>query len=139
MKFHHFLILTLTVAFSCTPAEKRSQVKWPYGVKYEVFVMSFADGDGNGKGDFKGLTDRLDYFKDLGVNGLWLMPIMPSDTYHKYHVTDYKNIDPDYGTLDDFKRFVEEAHKRDIRIITDFVINHTGNMHPWFLEAQKSK
>src|SRR5690606_1443970 len=103
------------------------------------FVMSFADGDGDGKGDFKGLTAKLDYFSDLGVNGIWLMPIMPSDTYHKYHVIDYKNIDPDYGTLDDFKTFVEEAHKRDIRIITDFVINHTGNMHPWFLEAQKGE
>jgi glycosidase len=132
-------MLGLILAASCTTTEKKSQVKWPYGVKYEVFVMSFADGDGNGKGDFKGLTAKLDYFKDLGVNGLWLMPIMPSDTYHKYHVTDYKNIDPDYGTLDDFKKFVEEAHKRDIRIITDFVINHTGNMHPWFLDAQKSK
>lgn len=65
------------------------------------------------------------------------MPIMPSDTYHKYHVIDYKNIDPDYGTLDDFKVFVEEAHKRNIRVITDFVINHTGNMHRWFKEAQK--
>jgi glycosidase len=99
--------------------------------------MSFADGDGNGKGDFKGLTLKLDYLKDLGINGIWLMPIMPSDTYHKYHVIDYKNIDPDYGTLSDFKVFVDEAHKRDIKIITDFVINHTGNLHPWFLEAQK--
>jgi glycosidase len=108
-------------------------------VKYEIFVMSFADGDGNGKGDFKGLTAKLDYLQDLGVNGIWLMPIMPSDTYHKYHVTDYKNIDPDYGTLGDFKTFVDEAHKRNIKIITDFVINHTGNLHPWFLEAQKGK
>jgi alpha-amylase len=138
MKFRIPLVLFI-LAIACTPGEKKSGVKWPFGVKYEVFVMSFADGDGNGKGDFKGLTARLDYFQELGVNGLWLMPIMPSDTYHKYHVTDYKNIDPDYGTLDDFKKFVEEAHKRDIRIITDFVINHTGNMHPWFLEAQKSK
>src|SRR5918993_3232040 len=86
-----------------------SKVKWPYGVKYEVFVMSFADGDGDGKGDFNGLTAKLDYLKDLGVNGLWLMPIMPSDTYHKYHVTDYRNIDPEYGTLDDFRKFVDEA------------------------------
>lgn len=76
-------------------------------MKYEVFVMSFADGDGDGKGDFKGLTARLDYLKDLGINGIWLMPVMPSDTYHKYHVIDYKNIDPDYGTLDDFKKFVK--------------------------------
>jgi alpha-amylase len=120
-------------------AAKDNVVKWPHGVKYEVFVMSFADSDGNRKGDFKGLTAKLDYLDDLGVNGLWLMPIMPSDTYHKYHVIDYKNIDPDFGTLDDFKEFVKEAHKRDIRIITDFVINHTGNLHPWFIEAQKGK
>lgn len=140
MKLNKLFSLALAVILvACSGNKENAKVDWPYGVKYEVFVMSFADGDGNGKGDFKGLTAKLDYFKDLGVNGLWLMPIMPSDTYHKYHVTDYKNIDPDYGTLDDFKKFVEEAHKRDIRIITDFVINHTGNMHPWFLEAQKGK
>lgn len=132
-------LLFLILVFSCDTREDHVVVKWPYGVKYEVFVMSFADSDGDGKGDFKGLTSKLDYFKELGVNGLWLMPIMPSDTYHKYHVTDYKNIDPDYGTLDDFKKFVAESHQRDIKIITDFVINHTGNMHPWFLEAQRGK
>ena len=130
-------IFILLLLVSCIGTEKKSEVKWPYGVKYEVFVMSFADGDGNGKGDFKGLTAKLDYFDDLGVNGLWLMPIMPSDTYHKYHVIDYKNIDPDYGTIDDFKTFVDQAHQRGIKVITDFVINHTGNNHPWFLEAQK--
>ena len=124
---------------ACTTSRNTEVVEWPYGVKYEIFVMSFADGDGNGKGDFKGLTTKLDYLKDLGVNGIWLMPIMPSDTYHKYHVIDFKNIDQDYGTLEDFKIFVAEAHKRNIKIITDFVINHTGNLHPWFLEAQKGK
>ncbi len=131
------LIVGLFLFFGCQTGERSSQVRWPYGVKYEVFVMSFADGDGDGKGDFKGLTERLDHFSDLGINGIWLMPIMPSDTYHKYHVTDYKNIDPDYGSLEDFRKFIKEAHKRDIRVITDFVINHTGNMHPWFQEASK--
>lgn len=139
MKKYIVNLLFLILVAACDTGNNSDVVKWPYGVKYEVFVMSFADGDGDGKGDFKGLTSKLDYFKALGVNGLWLMPIMPSDTYHKYHVIDYKNIDPDYGTLDDFKKFVAEAHQRDIRIITDFVINHTGNMHPWFLEAQKGK
>jgi glycosidase len=137
IQFYFFALVCSIIFLACDG--KKDDVKWPYGAKYEVFVMSFADGDGNGKGDFKGLTEKIDYFKDLGVNGLWLMPIMPSDTYHKYHVIDYKNIDPDFGTLDDFKKFVEEAHKRNIRIITDFVINHTGNNHPWFLEAQKGK
>jgi alpha-amylase len=130
-----FFIVILAGCFQ----PKQDEVKWPYGVKYEVFVMSFADGDGDGKGDFKGLTDRLDEIEDLGINGIWLMPIMPSDTYHKYHVLDYKNIDPDYGTLDDFKKFIAEAHDRNIKVITDFVVNHTGNNHPWFLDAQKSK
>ena len=131
------IILASSILLSCDP--DKNKINWPYGVKYEIFVMSFADGDGDGKGDFKGLTARLDEIKDLGVNGLWLMPIMPSDTYHKYHVIDYKNIDPDYGTLDDFKKFIAEAHNRDIKVITDFVINHTGNKHPWFLDAQKNK
>ncbi len=133
------LLLICTATFSCKRTKQSNVVEWPYGVKYEIFVMSFADGDGNGKGDFKGLTSKLDYLKDLGINGIWLMPIMPSDTYHKYHVIDYKNIDPDYGTLADFKIFVDEAHERGIKVITDFVINHTGNLHPWFLEAQKGK
>jgi glycosidase len=134
-----FIFFLAFLLGACNDNTDKSIAKWPYGVKYEVFVMSFADSDGNGKGDFKGLTSKLDYLKDLGINGIWLMPIMPSDTYHKYHVIDFKNIDPDFGTLEDFKNFVAEAHKRDIRIITDFVINHTGNLHPWFLEAQKGK
>ncbi len=130
------MILAILGMASCQSPDAGS-VKWPFGVKYEIFVMSYADGDGDGKGDFKGLTARLDEIRDLGVNGIWLMPIMPSDTYHKYHVTDYKNIDPDYGTLSDFQNFIEAAHDRNIKVITDFVINHTGNNHPWFLEAAK--
>ena len=132
------MIVLCMIMISCKQ-KNQSFPDWPYGVKYEIFVMSFADGDGNGKGDFKGLTAKLDYLKDLGINGIWLMPIMPSDTYHKYHVIDYKGIDPDYGTLGDFKTFIDEAHKRNIRVITDFVINHTGNLHPWFLDAQKGE
>lgn len=131
-------LLICALVLSCKK-NNTDAANWPYGVKYEIFVMSFADGDGNGKGDFKGLTAKLDYLKDIGINGIWLMPIMPSDTYHKYHVTDYRNIDPDYGSLADFKIFIDEAHKRNIKVITDFVINHTGNLHPWFLDAQKGK
>lgn len=111
---------------------------WPYGVKYEIFVLAFADGNGDGKGDLKGLTEKLDYIQELGVNGIWLMPIMPSPSYHKYDVTDYKNIHPDYGTLEDFKTLTEEAHKRGIHVIIDLVLNHTGKSHPWFESAMKS-
>jgi glycosidase len=113
--------------------------KWPYGVNYEVFVLSFADSNGDGKGDFNGLTARLDYLKELGVGGIWLMPIMPSPTYHKYDVTDYKGVHPDYGTQEDFKKFVAEAHKRNIRVLVDLILNHTGYDHPWFQSALKSK
>ena len=132
------LAILLVAGVSCKQ-EQKMEVPFPYGVKYEVFVMAFADSNGDGKGDLKGLTQKLDYFSDLGVNGLWLMPIMPSDTYHKYHVTDYKGIDPDYGTMEDFKVFIAEAHKRNIKVISDYIINHTGDKHPWFLESIKGK
>jgi len=131
-------LLLLTIVLSCKQEEKM-KVAFPYGVKYEVFVMAFADSNGDGKGDLKGLTQKIDYFSELGVNGLWLMPIMPSNTYHKYHVIDYKGIDPEYGTIDDFKTFIKEAHARSIKVISDYIINHTGDDHPWFIEAKKGK
>ena len=130
-----FAVVTVLVV-SCTPEPVNH---WPNGVNYEVFVESFADGNGDGKGDFKGLTSKLDYLSDLGVGGIWLMPIMNSPTYHKYDVTDYKSIHPDYGTIEDFKKFVDEAHKRKIRVLVDLILNHTGYDHPWFQSAIKDK
>ena len=112
---------------------------WPYGVTYEIFVQSFADSNGDGIGDIPGMTAKLDYLADLGVQGVWLMPISPSPSYHKYDVTDYRGIHPDYGTMDDFKRFVSEAHKRNIRVIIDLVVNHTSSEHPWFKSAAADK
>jgi alpha-amylase len=132
-----FVLLFLFTA--CDKKEKSESVAWPYGVKYEVFVRSFADGNGDGKGDLKGLTSKLDYLQDLGVNGIWLMPIMNSPTYHKYDVTDYKSIDPEYGTVEEFKKFVEEAHSRNIKVVIDLILNHTGSDHPWFQSAIKGK
>jgi glycosidase len=108
---------------------------WNDSVFYEIFVRSFYDSDGDGDGDLNGLVEKLDYLQDLGVTGLWLMPIHPSPSYHGYDVTDYYDIHPDYGTLDDFKRLVAEAKKRNIRIIIDFVLNHTSREHPWFVAA----
>lgn len=102
---------------------------------YEIFVYSFYDSDGDGIGDLNGVTQKLDYIKEMGFNGIWLMPVMPSTTYHKYDVTDYYGIDSEYGTMEDFERLVEECHKRDIRIIIDFVMNHSSSQHPWFVEA----
>ncbi len=102
---------------------------------YEIFVHSFFDTDNNGIGDLNGVTAKLDYIKEMGFNGIWLMPIHPSPTYHKYDVNNYYQIDPDYGTLDDLKNLVTEAHKREINVILDLVVNHTAETNPWFKEA----
>ena len=102
---------------------------------YEIFVYSFYDSDGDGTGDLNGVTQKLDYIQDMGFNGIWLMPIMPSDTYHKYDVKNYCEIDPKYGTIDDFKNLVGEAHKRGINVVIDMVINHTSSSHKWFIDA----
>lgn len=110
---------------------------------YEVFVRSFYDGNGDGIGDLNGLTQKLDYFndgnsdtdQDLEVGILWLMPIMPSPSYHGYDVTDYLDVNSQYGSLADFDRFVEAAHNRGIRVILDVPLNHTSDEHEWFAEA----
>lgn len=102
---------------------------------YEIFVYSFYDSDGDGTGDLNGVVQKLDYIADMGFNGIWLMPIMPSPTYHKYDVTDYYNIDEAYGTLEDFKTLVDECHNRGIRLVIDLVMNHSSNQHMWFKEA----
>ncbi|HEX6269043.1 MAG TPA: alpha-amylase family glycosyl hydrolase [Anaerolineales bacterium] len=117
---------------------------WNDTVFYEIFVRSFYDSDGDGIGDFNGLTEKLDYLNDgdpntttdLGVTGLWLMPIHPSPSYHGYDVTDYYAVNPEYGTMDDFERLLDEAHKRGIRVTIDWVLNHTSIRHPWFEQAQ---
>ncbi len=115
---------------------RKSPTGWS-GVHYEIFVRSFADSNGDGIGDLNGVTANLDYLRDLGVSAIWLMPISPSPTYHKYDVTDYYAIDSDYGTLDDFRRLIAEAHRRGIAVIIDLVLHHTSVQHPWFREAQK--
>lgn len=108
---------------------------WRDDVFYEVFVRSFADSDGDGVGDFRGLSGKLDALVELGVNGLWLMPIHPSPSYHGYDVTDYRAVNPDYGTEADFDAFLAAAHERGLRVIIDFVLNHSSSQHPWFLES----
>ncbi|MBD3918122.1 DUF3459 domain-containing protein [Paenibacillus sp. PR3] len=107
----------------------------PSTVYYELFVRSFADSNDDGIGDLNGVTAKLDYLASLGVGGIWLMPITESPSYHGYDTTDYKKVEPDYGTLDDLKRLVDEAHKRGIKVIMDLVVNHTSSEHPWFKEA----
>lgn len=105
---------------------------------YQIFVYSFADSNGDGIGDLKGVEQKLDYIANLGFTGIWLSPICPSPTYHKYDVTDYFNIDPEFGTLEDFKSLVKSAHDKGISVMLDMVFNHTSNNHPWFKASQKA-
>lgn len=106
-----------------------------YRTWYEIFVYSFNDSNGDRVGDLQGVITKLDYVSELGFNGIWLMPIMPSPSYHKYDVTDYKAIDPLYGSMEDFERLVQECDRRGIKLIIDLVLNHTSSEHPWFTAA----
>lgn len=116
---------------------------WQDAVFYEVFVRSYFDSDADGIGDLQGLIERLDYLndgdpatdEDLGVDALWLMPIMQSPSYHGYDVTDYFTVEEDYGTNEDFRELIDEAHARGMRVIIDLVLNHTSSEHPWFEAA----
>ena len=127
-----------------TPAGPQWDLDWARGAAfYEVFVRSFADSNGDGIGDLQGLIAHLDYLNDgdpetssdLGVEGLWLMPIFPSPSYHGYDATDYESVNPDYGTEEDLQQLLAEAHRRGMRVILDLMINHTSAQHPWFVEA----
>ena len=102
---------------------------------YEIFVRSFNDSNMDLVGDLNGVTNKLDYIKDLGYNGIWLMPINPSSSYHKYDVNDYYNVDKSYGTIDDLKNLISECHKRNIKLIIDLVLNHSGKANPYFSKA----
>ncbi len=129
-----------------TQEEIPTNIWWNDEVFYEIFVRSFSDSDGDGIGDINGIINKLDYLNDgnpetdtdLGITALWLMPIFPSPSYHGYDVTDYRGINPDYGTLEDFKNLVRQAHARDIKIVIDFVANHTSDLHPWFVSSSQN-
>jgi alpha-glucosidase len=129
-----------------TKAEARSASQlyeanwWKNAVIYEIYPRSFQDTNGDGIGDLKGITERLDYLKELGVDAIWLTPVYPSPQVDfGYDISDYRSIDPQYGTLEDFDRLVDEAAKRHIRVIMDMVMNHTSDKHRWFLESRSSK
>jgi alpha-glucosidase len=113
---------------------------WQHAVFYEVYPRSFADSNNDGVGDLKGITSKLDYLKDLGVDAIWITPCFPSPQVDfGYDVSDYESIDPMYGTLADFDRMVAEGKQRNIRIILDFVVNHTSDQHKWFLDSKSSR
>jgi maltose alpha-D-glucosyltransferase/alpha-amylase len=107
---------------------------------YELHIKAFADGNHDGIGDFAGLTEKLDYLQDLGVTALWLLPFYPSPARDDgYDISDYRHINPDFGTLQDFRRFMQEARRRKLRVIIELVVNHTSHRHPWFERARRSK
>lgn len=130
--------LAFLLALLALPAAAQQTPDWKRGaVCYEIFVRSFFDSDADGIGDLNGLTQKLDYIERLGARCLWLMPVMASPSYHGYDATDYYRVDPEYGTNDDFKRFVAEAHRRGIRVLIDMVLNHASNEHPFFKDASR--
>ncbi|MBX2969237.1 MAG: maltose alpha-D-glucosyltransferase [Cyclobacteriaceae bacterium] len=122
-------------------SQKSTEALWfKDAIFYELSVRAFYDSNGDGIGDFNGLIQKLDYLEDLGVNTLWLLPFYPSPLKDDgYDVTDHYDIHPDYGTLSDFKTFLKEAHARGIKVITELVLNHTSDQHPWFKRARKAK
>ncbi|MCU1464652.1 MAG: trehalose synthase [Actinomycetia bacterium] len=108
-------------------------------VVYELHVRAFADSDGDGIGDLRGLTRKLDYLQDLGVTAIWLLPFYPSPLRDEgYDISDYRGINPAYGNLRQFRQFLVEAHRRDLRVITELVLNHTSDQHPWFQRARSA-
>ncbi|TDD94724.1 alpha-glucosidase [Flavobacterium cellulosilyticum] len=132
----------LFVMFSCNKEKKNyiDKVWWKETVFYEIYMPSYKDSNGDGFSDFKGLTSKLDYIQSLGVKGIWLTPFLESPKVDNgYDVSNYYKVDPTYGTLEDFKTFLVAAHKKDIKIIMDIVVNHTSTNSKWFQESKKSK
>ena len=113
---------------------------WQHGIVYEIYSRSFQDSDGDGIGDLNGILQRLDYLVELGIDAIWLSPIYLSPMADfGYDVADYCDVDPIFGTLDDFDRLLREVHCRGLKMILDFVPNHTSDQHPWFLESRSSR
>ncbi|MDP4240082.1 MAG: alpha-glucosidase [Bacteroidota bacterium] len=133
-----YLLLFISLSVYAQPVSE--QPWWKETVFYQIYMPSFQDSDGNGISDFTGMTSRLDYLQELGVKGIWLTPFLSSPKVDNgYDVADYYQIDPVYGTMNDFSNFLKEAHKRGIKVIMDMVVNHTSTDSKWFQESRKSK
>jgi len=132
------IILSACVSCQFTPKPTSSQDWWQDAVFYEIFVRSFYDTNNDGIGDFNGIIQKLEYLQELGITAIELMPIHPSPSYHGYDVTNYLAVNQEYGSMDDFKHLLIEAHKRDMHIIIDLVINHTSSLHPFFIDANSN-
>src|SRR5829696_5414841 len=122
------------------PASPTREPLWyRNAVIYQAHVRSFYDSDGNGIGDFRGVTQKLDYLQDLGISALWLLPFYPSPLKDDgYDIADYYAINPIYGTLEEFRTFLDAAHERGLRVITELVINHTSDQHAWFHKSRRA-
>ncbi|AMC92720.1 hypothetical protein AOC36_01570 [Erysipelothrix larvae] len=132
------LILSILLLTGCASSSDELEYVKPEinSTYYQIFVGSFSDSDGDGIGDLNGIREKLDYIQyDLGANAIWLTPIHPSPTYHKYDVVDYYGVDEDFGTMEDFDALVDEMNERGMDLILDLVLNHTSSRHPWFLKA----
>lgn len=160
MKKLYLIVITLLIVMlgSCTKLNREyklnitnnlmsKNIDDEYRVFYQIFIGSFSDSNKDGIGDLRGIINRFDYLNDgddnsgmsLGIEGIWLSPMMPSNSYHKYDVKNYMMIDPKFGTLDDFIELLELAHSRNVKIIIDLVVNHTSRNHPWFMEYKKAR
>src|SRR6266851_6897036 len=121
-------------------ANEKDHAWWQRGIIYQIYPRSFMDSNGDGTGDLPGITLRLDYLARLGVDAIWISPIFPSPMADfGYDVADYTGVDPLFGSLDDLDRLVEAAHQRGIRVVLDYVPNHTSDQHPWFVESRSSR
>src|SRR5689334_7274716 len=144
-----YAILSLILTCSCLPASSQTPAKpvdaeghqwWQHAVFYEIYPRSFADSNNDGVGDLNGITSKLGYLRDLGVDAIWISPCFPSPQVDfGYDVSDYENIDRMYGTLQDFDRMQTQAKQHNIKIILDFVMNHTSDKHAWFMDSKSSR
>jgi alpha-glucosidase len=137
-----FTFVFAVAAFAQQPASVATQPDtwWKHAVIYEIYPRSFQDSNGDGIGDLNGITSRLDYLKDLGIDAIWITPIYPSPQVDfGYDISNYTAIDPQYGTMADFDRLVAEAKKRNIRVVMDYVVNHTSDQNAWFIESRSSR
>src|SRR5499425_585347 len=144
-QLHSLGLVLLLAVLSASAQETQSGPQnpgpwWKHAVIYEIYPRSFQDSNGDGIGDINGITLRLDYLEDLGVDAIWITPMYPSPQVDfGYDVADYEAIDPQFGTMADFDHLAAEAKKRSIRIIMDWVPNHTSDQHAWFKESRSSR
>lgn len=133
-------VFILIAGICCSVAETADSPWWKSIIAYEIYVRSFKDTNGDGCGDLQGIISELDYLQDLGIGAIWLTPCYVSpQADNGYDIADYYNIDPIYGTMEDMETLIEEAGRRNIRIVMDLVFNHTSNKNQWFLESRSSK